>query len=109
MPTLEASLRNFAKARARWHPHRPGRSPAETRIIKRLTWQWFTHCGPEKCSARTVARWLGVSHTYVQKLVREFARDPSRMRREVRSYGLATFEQLYRAQEEIRRQKEHGL
>ena len=108
MPSLEASLRNLAKARAKWRPPRPWRSTQETRVIKRLTWQWFTYRGPGKWSARAVGRRLGVSHTYIQKLVREFVTDPSKIERAVRSSHLSTFEQLTRAQEETRKQKAYG-
>jgi len=108
MPSPEASRRNLEKAKARWRPPRPWRSLQETRVIKRLVWQWFTYCGPGKWSARAVARWLGVTHTYIQKLVREFERDPSVMQRQERLYGSATLEHLSRTREETRRQKERG-
>ncbi len=77
-------------------------------MIRRLVWQWFTYQGPGKWSARAVGRRLGVSHTYIQKLVREFAVDPSKIERVVRSSHPATFEQLSRAQEETWQQKERG-
>jgi hypothetical protein len=70
-------------------------------------WQWFTYRGPGKWPARAVARRLGVSHTYVQKLVRRFVADPGRQQRGMVS-ELATFEQLSRAQEETRHQRERG-
>jgi len=109
MPSLEASLRNLEKARAAWsHPPRPWRSAQESRTIKRLAWQWFTYRAPDKWSARALARWLGVSHTYIQKLVREFMTDPIKIEQEVQSSYPATFEQLSRAQEETRRQKDRG-
>lgn len=100
MPSLEASLRNFAKARAKWHRPRPWRSYQETRIIKRLVWQWFTYRGPGNWSARALARWLGVSHTYIQKLVLQFRTDASEMQREALRHAAATFEHLNRAREE---------
>jgi transposase len=108
MPSREASLRNLAKARAKWHPPRPWRSAEETRLIRLLAWQWFEYRGPVKWSTRSLARRLGVSHTYIQKLVREFVTNPSRILREVRSSHPATFEQLNRAQEETRLQKDSG-
>lgn len=46
-------------------------------MIRRLVWQWLSYPGP-KWSARAVGRRLGVSHTYIQKLVREFAEDPNK-------------------------------
>jgi hypothetical protein len=59
-------------------------------------------------SGRVVAWRLGVSHTYIQKLVREFALDPSKMERLQRTYGEATFEQLSRAQELTQQEKARG-
>ena len=108
MPSPETSRRNLQKARARWRQPRPWRSYQETRVITRLVWQWFKYQGPRKSSGRAVGRWLGVSHTYIQKLVREFAIDPSNMQREERIYGPATFERLRHAQEETRKEKERG-
>jgi len=89
-------------------PAPPWRSYEETRLIRRLVWQWFTFRGPGKWSARAVGRRFGVSHTYIQKLVCEFVTDPSKIEQEVRSSYPATFEQLSRAQEETRRQKDSG-
>jgi len=108
MPSPEASRRNLEKARARGRAPRPWRSTQETRIIKRLVWQWLTYRGPGKWSGRTVAAWLGVSHTYVQKLVREFLADQSKTKRGVCSSHPATFEQLSHAQRESRAQKAQG-
>ena|SRR5215471_5489555 len=108
MPSLEASLRNLAKARAKWRPPRPWRSAQETRVIKRLACQWFNYRGPCKWSARALGRRLGVSHTYIQKLVREFVANPGKIDRLVRSSHLASFEQLRLAQEDTRKQKERG-
>ena len=108
MPSLEASLRNLVKARAKWRPPRPWRSAQESRVIKRLVWQWFRYSGPGKWSVRTLGRRLGVSHTYIQKLVREFAVDPDKIERLVRNSRLASFEQLRCAQEETSKQKERG-
>jgi len=108
MPSLEASLRNFAKARANWRPPRPWRSASESRVIKRLVWQWFDSKDPRKWSGRAVARWLGVTHTYVQKLVHQFAIDPTKMRRECSSHNPATLERLNAARDETRKEKECG-
>jgi hypothetical protein len=49
---------------------------SESQIIRRLAWHWFMGQGPI-CSARGLGRRLGVSHTWIQKLVREFVADPS--------------------------------
>jgi len=108
VPSREASLTNLRKAKAspRWRPPRPWRSGEETRVIKRLTWQWFAYGRPGKCSGRALARCLGVSHTWIQKLQRKFTADPSNM---LRQRGEATLDQLCHAQELTRREREHGL
>ena len=76
----DARLANLQKALSspRYHQPRPWRSRQETNAIKRLVWLWFSHNGPgaTKESGRALTRYLGVSHTYVQKLSRKFARDP---------------------------------
>jgi hypothetical protein len=128
MPSPETSRRNLAQARAKWRPPRPWRSPQETRVIKRLARQWFMDEEP-RCPLRAIARRLGVSHTYVQKLVREFAEDPNTMLRQTgrpkRGYGMAsvsasgrmqvpferrsaTFEQLNEAQAMSRKMRDRG-
>src|SRR5712691_5316910 len=107
MPAHESSMRNLAKAKTRWHPPRPWRSAQESRIIRRLVYLWFT-CRDRRPSARAWARALGISHTWMQKLVRQFRADPTQMIREVRRFGLATFAQLNRAQEFTRRMNEEG-
>lgn len=55
-----------------------------------------------------MARWLDVSHTYIQNLVRKFEADPERMWRIQAAFGPATFEQLYRARDFTRQEKERG-
>jgi hypothetical protein len=55
-----------------------------------------------------VARFLGVSHTWVNKLVKRFEADPERMRRRMAAFAPASFEKLERAREETRRQREYG-
>ena len=50
-------------------------------MIQRYVFQWFTcrdRCRP---SGRAWARQLGISHTWLQKLVRKFASDQSKMLR----------------------------
>jgi hypothetical protein len=109
MPSREASLRNLEKALAAWsHRPRPWRSVDETRVIRQLVWQWFNAAEPRKWSARAIARWLGVSHTYIQKLVRKFQADPDRMRRNYAGVRPATFESLERAREFTRLYRESG-
>jgi hypothetical protein len=86
------------------------RARTETRpwLIRRLVWQWFTYRGPGKWSARAVGRRLGVSHTYIQKLVRRFVTDPSKIERQVQSSYLVTFADLSRAQEATRQRRDRG-
>jgi hypothetical protein len=129
MPSPETSRENLQKAKAAGKPPRPWRSDQESRVIRRLVWQWFMYRGPDKWSGRAVARCLGVSHTWIQKLVREFVTDPSKVLRQlgpvVRGYGMAsisanghlqlpygrnpaTFEQLRQAQEQTQRMRERG-
>src|SRR5215472_4467764 len=109
MPSREASLRNLEKAKRNWRAPKPLRCSIESRVIRRLVWQWHHDRGRRKWSARAVARTLGVSHTYVQKLVREFVGNPDRILRELRtSPGVATVDTFERAQRETRREKESG-
>jgi len=109
MPSREASLRNLEKAKRNWRAPRPLRCNCESRVIRRLVWQWHRDRSPRKWSARAVARTLGVSHTYVQKLVREFDGNPDRIRRELRAApGVARVDTFERAQRETHRDKEKG-
>jgi hypothetical protein len=110
MPSREASLRNLQKARAAWsHRPRPWRSFQESCLIERLAWQWFNAGETRKWSQRALARWLGVSHTYIQKLVRKFQAEPERMRSTQAAFGPASFEQLNGARESTKQAKEAGL
>src|SRR5208282_4941158 len=108
MPSRKSSLSNLEKARAHWRPPRPWRSNQETQVIRRLVWQWFAYSGPGNWSGRAVGRRLGVSHTHIQKLMREFKLDLNKMQRQQRTQGEATFEQLSRAQELTRQERERG-
>jgi hypothetical protein len=104
-----ARLRNIQKARAaRKRPPLPWRSGLESRIIEQLVWQWWNDPGPRKWPAYHVARFLGVSHTWVNKLVKRFQADPVRMRRRMRAFAPADFEKLQRARKETQWQREHG-
>jgi hypothetical protein len=108
MPSREASLENLEKARANRRQPRPWRCSAERRLIRMFAWQWLLGHGPW-CSGRKLAQWLGVSHTYIQKLSRTLSRDESDFLREVRCYGGPSREALRRAREESRRERERGL
>ena len=55
MPSYESSMRNLAKARARWRPPRPWRSSQESQMIRRFVFQWST-CRGTKPSGRNWAR-----------------------------------------------------
>jgi hypothetical protein len=105
----DASIRNLRKALAskRYHPPRPWRSKEEAQMIRQFVFQWFTCRDRNRPSGRAWARALGISHTWRQKLVREFTEDPSEMRR-LQAYGDPTLEQLSRAQEYTREMKERG-
>ncbi len=69
MPSPNASRRNLHKARARWRP------PERSEGIKHLVWEWHISAAPKE-SGRALARRLGVSHTYVRKLVRKLPGEP---------------------------------
>ena len=105
----DASMRNLAKAYTseKWHPPRPWRSKEEGPIIRRYVLVWLTCRDASRPSGRNWAKQLGISHTWLQKLVREFTTDPGKMRR-LERYGNPTLEQLSRAQEYTRRMKERG-
>ena len=125
MPSREASLKNLEKAKAHWRAPQPWRCAQESRLIKRLAWQYFTGAGPT-CSLRGLARRLGVSLIYVQKLRQQFNMHPeANLRRVVPTYGqisisatgqlqtplvrvLATFEELRDAQVHSERMRQRG-
>jgi hypothetical protein len=107
MPSYTSSMRNLTKARANGRPPRPWRSPDESRLIRRYVFVWYTSRGT-KPFGRAWAKKLGISHTWLQKLVREFQADPSEMWRLQRAHGDPRYEQLTRAQERTRRMREQG-
>jgi hypothetical protein len=76
-------------------------------MIRRYVFLWHTGRG-KKPSGRAWARQLGISHTWLQKLVRRFQADPSEMYREARRCGDPTYPQLTRAQEYSQQMKERG-
>ncbi len=107
MPSPETSRRNLERAKANWRAPLPWRSPQESRLIKTLAWRWYKIKEP-RCGCRQIARCLGVSHTYIQKLVREFEIDTRNIVQQQRAYGQATFADLRRAQEETTQLRERG-
>jgi hypothetical protein len=106
MPSYESSMRNLEKARAVGRPPRPWRSNQESRMIRRFAFQWFT--GGGKPSGRDWARQLGISHTWLQKLVREFQADSSEMWRLQAAKGDPRFSDLTRARQYSRQMRERG-
>jgi hypothetical protein len=76
-------------------------------MIRRYVLLWLTCRDASRPSGRDWAKQLGISHTWLQKVVREFKTDPSKLRR-IEAYGYATLEQLSRAQEHTRRMRERG-
>jgi len=58
--------------------------------------------------AYRLARMMGVSHTWVNKLVKKFEADPQRARKRNGTFAAATLATLERAREETRWQREHG-
>jgi hypothetical protein len=79
----------------------------ESRMIRRFAFLWRTGRG-SKPSGRAWAKQPGISHTWVQKLVRQFQADPTEMYRDVRRCGDPTFAQLTRARECTQRLREQG-
>jgi hypothetical protein len=108
MPSYESSMRNLARARESWRRPRPWRSSEEAEMIQRFVFQWFTCRDRSRPSGRAWARGLGISHTWLQKLVRAFHADPSEMYREARRCGDPTYAELTRARERTWRMGEQG-
>ncbi len=107
----DASIQNLRKACARRkelgaYP-RPWRSKEEGLMIRRQVLLWFTCVDQNRPSGRAWARALGVSHTWLQKVVREFKTDPGEICR-LKAYGDPKPEQLSRALEYTRQMKERG-
>ena len=107
MPSYESSMRNLEKARAVGRPPRLWRSNGESRMIRRYVFLWYTGRG-KKPSGRDWARQLGISHTWLQKLVREFQADPKKMWRIQAVKGDPRFSDLLRAREYSRQMGERG-
>jgi hypothetical protein len=108
---FDASWENLREACARRkelgaHP-RPWRSREESQMIRRFVFQWLTCRDRNRPSGRAWARNLGISHTWLQKLVRGFEADPNKMRL-LHAYGDPTLAQLSRAQDSTRRMRGRG-
>jgi hypothetical protein len=99
MPSYESSMRNLERADQKFRPPRPWRSSQESEMIRRFAFQWFTCRDTSRPSGRDWARQLGISHTWLQKLVQQFQADPSEMRRLQAMRGDPRFADLARARE----------
>jgi hypothetical protein len=89
------------------------RSPSESRLIRMFVWQWALGRGPN-CSACALARWLGISDTYLRDLKRKLLRRHDGLRNGVRidplaeflnevgRHGAPTLDKLARARDESR-------
>ena len=106
----DARMKNLAKARKspRYHPPRPWRSTDESYMIRRYAFWWWTSRDSNKPSARSWARQLGISHTWLQKLVREFQRNPDEMWRQQLTEGDPKLTDLGEAQECSREMRQRG-
>jgi hypothetical protein len=100
VPSYESSLRNLARARAsrHWHAPRPWRSKEESELIRRFVWLWFTCRDRSRPSARSWAKQLGISHTWIQRIVKRFVRKPDEMHR-IGARGEPQYSDLLRARE----------
>ena len=107
MSAYESSMRNLAKAKAKWRRPLPWRSSDESRMIRRYVFLWYTGRG-QKPSGRDWARQLGISHTWLQKLVRKFMADSTEMWRLQLAKGDPKFGEFSRAQEHSRRMRARG-
>jgi hypothetical protein len=105
----DASMRNLAKARVseKWRPPRPWRSRQEARMVRRFVLWWVTCRDRSRPSGRAWARQLGISHTWLQKVVKELRADPGKMR-ELQAYGDPGLAELNRAKECSKEMKERG-
>jgi len=107
---FDARMKNLAKARKsrHYHPPRPWRSEQESEMIRRFTFLWFTCRDSNKPSGRSWARQLGISHTWLQKLVQEFQRNPDDMWRLQLAEGDPKLTDLGDAQECSRAMRQRG-
>jgi|HubBroStandDraft_1064217.scaffolds.fasta_scaffold06174_7 hypothetical protein len=104
----QARLINIQKARAaRRRAPLPWRSGLESRVIEQLVWQWWQSPAP-KWPAVRVARLLGVSHTWVNKLAKRFQSDSARFHRRYFPFAPATLEKLDHARQETLWHRQHG-
>lgn len=107
---FDARMANLAIAKCspRYHPPRPWRSADESYLIRRYAFWWWTSRDSNKPSLRSWARQLGVSHTWLQRLVREFRRNPDEMWRLQAAEGDPKLTDLGDAQECTREMRQRG-
>ena len=105
----DTSMKNLRKAFAseRYHPPRPFRSKEEQLMVRRLALWWWMCRDSSRPSARAWAKQLGVTHVWLQKLVRKFETDPGEVRR-LQAYGDPTSEQLDHAKKYTQRMRDCG-
>ena len=112
MPSRESSIRNLLKAVSspNWHRPRPWRSDEEAEMIRRYAFWWFTSRDRNKPSGRNWARQLGISHTWLQRLVREFKQkqNADEMWRLQIALGDPKFDQLSRARDYTQELRKEG-
>lgn len=110
MDPHDSSMQNLAKAKAspRYHPPRPWRSKEESQMIRRYVHVWMTCRDRNRPSGRDWAKQLGISHTWLQKLVGEFHKDPDRVLLQSRRAGDPTLAQFARAREYTQQMRERG-
>ena len=109
MPSYETSMRNLAKANEKWRAPRPWRSEQESRMIRRLIFQWITCRDRSRPSGRAWARAMGVSHTWLQKVVRQSAAHPDDMWNLQRRLGDPSFALLEAARRRSDEMRANGL
>jgi len=110
MPSYEASIRNLLKAvnSPRWQRPRPWRAKEEAEMIRRYAFWWFTCRDEKKPSGRDWARQLGISHSWLQKLIKQFQENPNEMWELQAAYGDPTLAQLDEARERTQELKKLG-
>jgi hypothetical protein len=106
--SAEQSRENLKKAWANHKPPRRWRSPSESRLVRMFVWQWVLGRGPH-CSVRALAKWLGVSRAWVNKLRKRLPVDEAAFLAEVARTGIPTLEALKGARQDSRYMRELGL
>jgi biotin operon repressor len=76
-------------------------------MVRRYVLLWLTCRDASRPSGRSWAKQLGISHRWLQKVVRALKANPEEIRR-LQSQGNATLAQLNRAKEYTVRMRERG-